>query len=102
MRVATFEQLLTPPGQALVAEAVSAGGSETGLALGTRLRQRHGPDLVAAAITQARLRSTARVKLGADADRMYFTRDALEQATRSTVAAHRARRLADSGATAVV
>ncbi|MGH3489930.1 MAG: THUMP-like domain-containing protein, partial [Actinopolymorphaceae bacterium] len=42
------------------------------------------------------LRRQARAKWGADADRMYFTRDGLEQATTGQVAAYRARRIADA------
>ncbi|PZS31927.1 MAG: SAM-dependent methyltransferase [Pseudonocardiales bacterium] len=54
-------------------------------------------ELVAAALTQARLRERARGRFGADADRMLFTPDGLEQATRATVAAHRAARLTGAG-----
>ncbi|MFC3519533.1 SAM-dependent methyltransferase [Streptomonospora nanhaiensis] len=50
--------------------------------------------LAGAALTQARLRGRAREKFGARAGRMYFTPQGLEQATRSPVAAYRARRLA--------
>jgi hypothetical protein len=45
-------------------------------------------------MSQAELRRAARVKLGEDAARMYFTREGLEQCTRSEVATHRARRIA--------
>lgn len=51
-------------------------------------------DHAAAALTQVQLRAKAVAKFGADATRMYFTPDALEQATRTRVAAHRAARLA--------
>jgi SAM-dependent methyltransferase len=44
----------------------------------------------------------AATKLGDDAARMYFTHDALEQATRATVARARARRMAAAGVTGVV
>ena len=51
--------------------------------------------MVTAAVTQASLRHRAVAKFGADdAARMYFTPDGLEQATRSTVAVHRAARIA--------
>jgi SAM-dependent methyltransferase len=93
--LAGFAAVLTPAGQELLAEAAAADLSEAGL-LGTaaRLRARHPPDLVAAVLTQVRLRARALDKFGPDAARMYFTRDGLEQATRATVAAHRARRVA--------
>jgi len=43
------------------------------------------------------LRAHAAAKLGDDAARMYFTREGLEQATRASVATHRAARLAVAG-----
>lgn len=100
--VETFEQLLTPSGQSLLAEIAEHSGLESDLALGTRLRRTWAPELVAAAVTQNRLRAKAVAKFGEDAQRLYFTPDALEQSTRSVVADHRARRLAATGATAVV
>ncbi|MGB9012545.1 MAG: SAM-dependent methyltransferase, partial [Aeromicrobium sp.] len=102
MDVETFEQLLTPAGQMLLEEIARCAGVESDLALGTRLRRTWAPDLVAAAVTQNHLRGKAAGKFGAAATDMYFTHDALEQATRSVVAEHRARRIADSGARAVV
>jgi SAM-dependent methyltransferase len=93
--LAGFSAVLTPAGQALLAEAAGADLSEAGLLATTaRLRARHPADLVAAALTQVRLRAKARDKFGADADRMYFTPDGLEQATGAGVAAHRAGRFA--------
>ena len=102
MDLATFERLLAPEGQDLLAEVAARAGVESDLGLGTRLRKTHDNDLVAAAVTQNHLRGKAAGKLGADAAHLYFTHDALEQATRHRVPAHRARRLVDSGATAVV
>ena len=102
MRVETFEELVTPRGQHLLDEITERAGLETDLALGTRLRRTHDHDLVAAAVTQAHLRGKARTKFGDDAARMYFTHDALEQATRSSVAVHRAARLVDQGARSVI
>lgn len=101
MDVGTFERLLGERGQQLIAEITERAGIESDLALGTRLRTRHDVDLVAAAVTQAHLRGKARAKLGADATSMYFTHEALEQATRATVAAHRATRMATAGASLV-
>lgn len=95
MDVPTLRALRSPDGRALLDEAVRAYGSESTLALGARLRRRHPPDLVAAALTQARLRARARDKLDpGDAERMFFTADGLEQATRAPVARHRAARVA--------
>ncbi len=50
-----------------------------------------------AAVTQATLRRRGREKFGADADRLWFTADGLEQATSSAVATHRAARFATLG-----
>lgn len=52
------------------------------------------PELAAAALTLAVLRRQARAKFGERAERMYFTREGLEQATRWPVAARRAARFA--------
>ncbi|GAB3997681.1 hypothetical protein GCM10029992_21360 [Glycomyces albus] len=52
------------------------------------------PDLAAAALTLAELREKARAKFSDRAERMYFTRPTLEQATRWPVAERRAARLA--------
>ncbi|MFC6931911.1 SAM-dependent methyltransferase [Actinomadura yumaensis] len=95
MDIEAFRGLLTPSGQALLAEAGAADVSEDGL-IGTasRLRRGHPADLVAAALTQVRLRGRAVAKFGADASRMYFTQAGLEQSTRACVAEHRARRFA--------
>jgi hypothetical protein len=100
--LATVEQLLSPAGQDLLAEVAARSGAESELALGTSLRRDHPPELVAAALTQHELRAKARGKLGDDAARMYFTSEALEQATRATVARARAERLTASGTVAVV
>lgn len=87
--------LLTPDGAAVLAEATRAYGNEDDFALGTRLRRDHPPELVAAALTQARLRARATDKFDApDAARMLFTTDGYEQSTRASVARHRAARLA--------
>lgn len=102
MDLETFEQLMTPGGQLLLSEIAARAGIESDLALGTRLRKTYVPGLVAAAVTQNHLRGKAAAKFGPDAARMYFTHDALEQSTRSSVATHRASRLASMGATAAV
>lgn len=102
VELSTFEELLTPAGQALIDEVHERAGIESDLALGTRLRKHHPVDLVAAAVTQNHLRGRARAKFGEDAARMYFTHDALEQSTRQSVAAHRAARLVEFGSSAVV
>lgn len=53
------------------------------LKLLTDLRKKHPTELAAAALETARLRLRGREKFGTRADSMFFTRDALEQATDS-------------------
>ncbi|MGI5349366.1 class I SAM-dependent methyltransferase [Streptomyces sp. CA-250714] len=92
-----FAELLSDEGQALLREVRGVGPAQE-LAVATRLRQRHEPALVSAAMAQSRLRSRAEAKFGpADAHALYFTADGLEQATRTSVAAHRARRMRELG-----
>ena len=55
------------------------------------------PGLVAAALTQSRLRERARGKFGPFASRMLFTAEGLEQATRLEVAARHAQRFVGAG-----
>lgn len=102
MEVATFEELLTPRGQALVDTATGLLATDDELAVGTRLRQDHPADLVAAAIGQVLLRRRAVTKFGPDADRLWFTTSALEQASRRRVADHRAARLRSLGVRTVL
>ncbi|MGH3344077.1 MAG: class I SAM-dependent methyltransferase [Carbonactinosporaceae bacterium] len=97
MELETFRALLGPQGQRLLGSLAAYEPGEA-LAVATRLRPHHPSDLVAAALTQARLRARAREKFGDVADLLYFTPDGLEQATRRTVADHRARRFVASGA----
>ncbi|MER0480644.1 class I SAM-dependent methyltransferase [Streptomyces sp. Edi2] len=91
-----FAALLAPEGQTLLAELRDHTPSDE-LAAATRLRRTHPAALVSAALGQAQLRQRAVAKFGADAGRMYFTPNGVEQSTRATVAAHRAARLAALG-----
>lgn len=95
----TFRQLLTDPGQQLLATAAELVGDP--LLAAKRLRPLAGPELAAAALTQATLRVKAVSKFGDEAARMYFTPDGLEQATRTTVSAHRAARIAAAGGSVI-
>jgi len=89
-----FRWLLTDEGQAVLARAeeATAEGAEE-LAVQSELRRTTPADRVAAALSQAELRRRAVPKFGDLAARMYFTPDGLEQATRLSVATHRAGRL---------
>ncbi|MBW4095736.1 MAG: class I SAM-dependent methyltransferase [Acidobacteria bacterium] len=64
-------------------------------------KQGHPPELVAAALTQARLRHKAEGKFGEFARSMLFTQAGLEQATRLPVAVLHAQRFARAGVTHV-
>ncbi|MEV4438656.1 class I SAM-dependent methyltransferase [Streptomyces sp. NPDC049577] len=92
-----FTALLSDEGRALL-DGLRDHDPSQELATATRLRREHPAELVSAALGQARLRQRAVAKFGAeDAFRMFFTPNGVEQATRATVAAHRAARLAALG-----
>lgn len=93
--------VLEPEGRALL-DSLAGYREADALAVSSRLRAAgHPPERVAAALTQAALRSRAEVRLGRQARRMLFTRDGLEQATRPLVAGLHADRLAAAGARCV-
>jgi hypothetical protein len=86
--------LLTPAGAELLGRLRGIDVTpDQALRLGTELRDRYPPDLVAAALTQQALRTAAREKFSR-AGEMFFTRDGLEQASGEQAAAHTARRFA--------
>jgi len=101
MDLEAFRWLLTEDGQQLLRAAADVSGRDE-LAVQRELRRRASPDHVAAALTQVELRRRAVPKFGDLAERMYFTPDGLEQATRATVARHRAARLAAASASTLV
>ena len=72
------------------------------LAATSRMRARYGPELAAAALTQATLRRQARAKFGEAAAELLFTRAGLEQATRPEVADHHASRFLEAGVRRVI
>ncbi|HEY1188938.1 MAG TPA: hypothetical protein VGE74_14885, partial [Gemmata sp.] len=97
MNLDDFRALLLPAGQRLLAQAVALQPTEpTFLACADVLRKHHPPALARAALETALLRIKAREKF-TDADRMYFTRESLEQSTSEPVARHRAARFAPFG-----
>ena len=94
MDLPAFRELLTPTGQAALAAAAASEPTEAGyLAAFEKLRKQHPPALAKVAIETVLLRAKARAKF-ALADRMYFTREALEQASSEAVASYRAARFA--------
>ncbi|WP_183100279.1 class I SAM-dependent methyltransferase [Nocardioides pelophilus] len=98
MDLDAFRWLLTDEGQALLARATELAASDDELHVQAELRRTAPPAAVAAALTQVELRVRARAKFGDLAARLYFTPDALEQATRQSVATHRAGRFQAFGA----
>ncbi|MGY2067687.1 THUMP-like domain-containing protein [Blastococcus sp. SYSU DS0619] len=82
------------------AGALLDAGTDAVAAL-TRLRAEVGTDLAGPAWGIARQRQKARATFGADADRLLFTADTLEQAGRPELAARRAARLLAGGADSV-
>jgi SAM-dependent methyltransferase len=102
MELDAFAWLLTDPGQRLLARATELRDLDPLKAQTVLRKEVSDPSYVAAALTQAELRAKAVAKFGELAERMYFTPDGLEQATRLAVADHRAARLAAFGARTLV
>jgi hypothetical protein len=98
MDLSSFVELLAPAGQqALAAVAALPPGDENFLANLARLQQRHPAALAKAALETAGLRARAQAKF-TRAGAMYFTREALEQASGEAIARYHARRFAGSRA----
>ncbi len=95
----TFAALQTGAGRAALARLAQCDLREAHtLALLTDLRRDLPPDVAGAALTLARLRARGAAKF-TRADRMFFTPDALEQASGAPVSAWRADRFAAAGVT---
>ena len=92
MDLEAFRWLLTDDGQALLDRAVGLVGTGDELHVQTELRRTATPERVAVAVTQVELRRKAVAKYGDLAPLLYFTPGGLEQATRLSVATHRASR----------
>lgn len=90
--------VLTPEALRAIDELGKIGSTDAAARAVMRLRgEGRSPDFVSAVVGQARLRTKARAKFGAFADRMLFTRAGLEQATRLGVAARHAGRMRAAG-----
>ena len=97
MDLDAFRWLLGEAGQRLLARAAQVYVDHARDPVRTAAvlrREEPSAARAAAALTQVDLRARAVAKFGDDAARMYFTPEGLEQATRSSVARHRAGRLA--------
>ncbi|WP_239132715.1 THUMP-like domain-containing protein [Paractinoplanes durhamensis] len=90
-------RLGTPEGVNALAVATAADHGDPLVAASAVRSRGVEAELAAAALTQVELRRRAVAKFGADAERMFFTRAGLEQATRAVVAQRRAARLAAAG-----
>ena len=94
MNLTAFETLLTPSGQSAIAAATELNPTEESFLAGLTKLQKHFPsELAKGALETAILRARARSKF-TRADVMYFTREALEQASGETRARYRAERFA--------
>ncbi|CAA9394775.1 MAG: FIG00735391: hypothetical protein [uncultured Nocardioidaceae bacterium] len=103
MDLEVFGWLRSPSGQAALIEASRLHADRVApMRAGELLRRALSPEQAAAAMSQVTLREAAQVKFGADAARMYFTKDGLEQSTRAEVATHRARRISFAAPSSVV
>lgn len=102
MESSELRELLTPEGVALLDSLPEYSSATDVLKIVSELRKAgHSASLVASVLTQAKLRSKARSKLGEFAQRMLFTEAGLEQATRLPVAALHASRYVRAGLTSV-
>ena len=104
MDVESVQWLLTEEGQRVLGRACALEEPDPLRAHSALERACPGTPsaLLAVALTQAELRARAVAKFGELAASMYFTPDGLEQATRLSVATHRAARLSAFGASTVV
>ncbi len=97
MRLADLEFLTSPPGQHWLDWLAAQDTSDAHtLSLLAHLRRELPPESAAALLETARLRLRAVEKFGPDAARLFFTRDALEQASHPLVRAYRAARIGSS------
>jgi SAM-dependent methyltransferase len=98
MDQAELRELLTPEGLALLDSLPAWESSSDVVRSVADLRKAgHSPALVAAVMSQARLRAKAVAKFGPFAESMLFTEAGLEQATRLSVAAQHAGRFQRAG-----
>ena len=102
MDASELRELLTPEALQLLDSLEPSDDLSGAVALVSRLRRDgHPASRVAAVLNQYRLRRRAAAKFGPFAERMLFTPDGLEQASRLTVAARHAGRFSAAGLTHV-
>ena len=97
MDSAELSLLLTTEGLALLDSLPEYRAADSVRQVAALRKAGHPPALVAAVLTQSRLRAKAAAKFGPFADRLLYTQAGLEQATRLKVAALHAGRFRDAG-----
>lgn len=99
---AGFLSLISLEGQALLAEVGEIDSKADMVKIVSKLRGKgHPAELVATVLTQVKLRRRAKSKFGEFAERMFFTEEGLEQASRLKVAAIHAGRFRSTGTTRI-
>ncbi|ROQ37446.1 hypothetical protein EDF46_2902 [Frondihabitans sp. PhB188] len=102
MDTSELRTLLTPDGLRLLDSLPPFDQKADVVSQVARLRKEgHSPELVAAVLSQAKLRAKGHAKFGDFADSMLFTEAGLEQATRLAVASSHAGRFRKAGVTRV-
>jgi SAM-dependent methyltransferase len=82
INLSTLPFLASPSGESLLTRLADEDLSDANsLRLLTRLRKDHSPENAGAVLELARLRKSAEAKFGDDAQKLFFTREALEQAS---------------------
>ena len=93
-----FMSLISPEGQALLAEVGEIDSKADMVKVVSKLRSKgHSAELVATVLTQVKLRRRAKAKFGEFSQTMFFTEEGLEQASRLKVAAIHAGRFRNHG-----
>ena len=96
MNLADLDFLTSDSGAALLEQLAHDDLSDAHtMALLTRLRRDFSLEQVSAALTLARLRRKAEAKFGGEAARMYFTAEALEQASDPQISRYRSQAAVD-------
>jgi hypothetical protein len=94
----SFLSLISPEGQALLADVGDIDSKADMVKIVSNLRTKgHSTLLVATVLTQVKLRRRAQAKFGEFSEGMFFTEEGLEQASRLKVAAIHAGRFRASG-----
>jgi SAM-dependent methyltransferase len=97
-----FLSLISPEGQALLSEVGEIDSKADMVNVVSKLRGKgHPAELVTTVLTQVKLRRRAKAKFGEFAERMFFTEEGLEQASRLKVAAIHAGRFRSNGITKI-